>query len=533
MPSKKSILIALTSLAALILALYAALELGLKNTIKEQIIASIENSASNPDAKLEIGDIGFSLTHLLRLNPVIEVKDINYSGIFAAKQVELALELLPLLRKQLYITKIKIYEATLVLKPPRQKEITIPKLNAIIDGVKSNEVAKTKVWANIYGSKRSVFEYEGTIGPIPDLDKLATMQSLPLTGKARLNLNFVDLPLALRQKLFGAALMSPAASDRVVVDAQLSGDILHDIKGSGKAKLNQVRMGKSPARYMIASAQAPFSFTINAIEKQKAYFSVNSARLVLAASRGSKRSGEINAQANFTSDLPTGYMTGTITGNLRGIDINEMISSFTPTEDALFGIFTVPSFRLNLAGVTNEEQMQSLTGSGSMTIDDVNAPLIDKLLAFKDFVRNPNIANGMPAVKEHVIGKLNSSFNIAEGHFNTPDLAIATPVAQLHGGGFFNYKPVLKGKQTEPQLEYQMNLEVGTLPPVPLIVRGTGSKPKIKADVKNFAAETGKQLVKQIIYQKFMSQAGANGQVVNPPAEIVPQQLLNKLLKKI
>ena len=329
--------------------------------------------------------------------------------------------------------------------------------------------------------------------------------------------------------------MSPQDSDKVVIDAEIKGDLLHDLIGSGKAKLDRVRLGKSPARHMIASAQAPFNFTINAIEKQKAYFNINSSRLVLTASHGSKRSGEINAHATFTSDLPTGYMVGAISGNLAGIDINELISSFTPTEDALYGIFTVPSFRINLAGVTNEEQMQSLTGSGSLSIDDVNAPLIDKLLAFKDFVRNPNVNNGVPAVKEHVIGKLNSSFSIAEGHFNTPDLAINTPVAQLHGGGYFNYKPVLKGKEKEPQLNYEMNLEVGNLPPVPLIVRGTGSKPKIKADVKNFATETGKQLVKQILYQKFMAQQGGatNGQVVNPPKEVVPQQLLNKLLKNL
>ncbi len=532
--SKKSILLSISTVVAILLLLYLALELGLKNTIKEQIISNIERSAGT-EATLEIGDIGFSLINILKLNPVIRISNIKHSYGFEAKQVDIAVELIPLFKKQLDITSLSIKDMTLTLKPPRQKPIVIPQLNAIIKNIHSGEKSNIRIWAEIYNSKISKFEYEGTIGPIAALDQLATMQQLPLEGKANLTLVFTEIPQKLREKLFGAILMSPHSSDKVDINAELKGDLFHDIRGNGIAKLDRVRLGKSSSRHMIATAQMPFNLTINAIQTQKAYFNINSARIVLTATKGSRKSGEINMQAHYVSDLPSGMLTSVITGNLRGIDINELISSFTPTEDVLYGIFTVPSFRLDMTGVTNEEQMQSLTGSGSLSIDDVNAPLIDKLLAFKDFVRNPNIANGMPAVKEHVLGKLNSSFNISDAKFNTPDLAISTPIAQLHGAGFFNFRPVVRGIEKNPKINYDVNLEVGNLPPVPLKVRGDSAKPSIKADVKNFATETGKQLVKQIIYQKFMAQSGGatNGQVVNPPQEVIPQQLLNKLLKKL
>ncbi len=533
--SKKLILICLATFAALTVLLYIALEFGLKNTIKEQIITAIETnvSKSDPTAVLEIEDIGFSLINILKLNPVIKISNIKHSYGFEAKELNIAVELIPLFSKKLNITSLDINDMTLTLKPPRQKEIVIPKLNAKIKNISSGQKADVKIWANIYDSKISKFEYDGTLGPIPDLDKLATMKELPLDGKANLTLVFTEIPLRVREKLFGAILMSPHRSDKVTINAELHGDILHIILGSGIAKLDRVRLGKSPERHMIATAQFPFNLNINAIETQKAYFNINSARLVLTAVHGSRKSGEINMQARYTSDLPTGMLYSTITGNLKGIDINELISSFTPTEDVIYGIFTVPSFRLDMHGVTNPEQMQSLTGSGSMSIDDVNAPLIDKLLAFKDFVKTRDIGNGVPAVKEHVIGKLNSSFNIADAKFNTPDLAINTPLAQLHGSGFFNFRPVVNGNAKNPKINYDMNLEVGTLPAVPLMVRGDSAKPTIKADVKSFATQTGQQLVKQILYQKFMSQPGGatNGQVVNPPKEVIPAEMLNKLLK--
>lgn len=532
---KKLILISLAVFATLIAVLYLALELGLKNNIKEQIITAIETnvSKSDPKAKLEIGDIGFSLVNILKLNPVIKITNIKHSYGFEAKELNIAVELIPLFSKKLDLTSLKIKDMTLTLKPPRQKEIVIPSLNAEIKNISSGQKAELKIWANIYGSKISKFDYDGTIGPIPDLDKLTTIKELPLAGKANLTLVFTEIPLKVRQKLFGAILMSPHSSDKVTINAELHGDLLHNILGSGIAKLDRVRLGKSPERHMIATAQMPFNLSINAIETQKAYFNINSARLVLTAVRGSRQSGEINMQARYTSDLPTGMLYSTITGNLKGIDINEFISSFTPTEDAIYGIFTVPSFRLDMQGVTNPEQMQSLTGSGSMSIDDVNAPLIDKLLAFKDFVKTKNLNNGLPAVTEHVIGKLNSSFNISDAKFNTPDLAIITPLANLHGSGFFNFRPVVNGNAKNPKINYDMNLEVGNLPAMPLLVRGDSAKPTIKADMKSFATQTGQQLVKQILYQKFMSQPGGatNGQVVNPPKEVVPADLLNKLLK--
>ncbi len=532
---KKLILICIAIFATLIVLLYIALEFGLKDTIKEQIITAIETniSKSDPKAQLEIGDIGFSLVNILKLNPVIQIKDIKHSYGFQAKELDIAVELIPLFSKRLDLTSVHIRDMTLTLKPPRQKEIVIPSLNAEIKNISSGKKAEIKIWANIYGSKISKFEYEGSIGPIPDLDKLALIKELPLDGKANLTLVFTEIPLKVRQKLFGAILMSPHSSDKVTMNAQLRGDILHIILGSGIAKLDRVRLGKSPERHMIATAQMPFNLSINAIETQKAYFNINSARIVLTAVRGSRQSGEINMQARYTSDLPTGMLYSTITGNLKNIDINELISSFTPTEDVIYGIFTVPSFRLDMHGVTNPEQMESLTGSGSMSIDNVNAPLIDKLLAFKDFVKTRDIGNGIPAVKEHVIGKLNSSFNISDAKFNTPDLAINTPLAQLHGSGFFNFRPVVNGNAKNPKINYDMNLEVGTLPAVPLMVRGDSAKPTIKADVKSFATQTGQQLVKQILYQKFMSQAGgaSNGQVVNPPKEVIPAEMLNKLLK--
>ncbi len=599
----KIVLVVLVILLTLITGLWALLEFGLKDTIKAELIKRIEATASKPDAKLEIGDLGFSLVNLFRLNPVIEISDLHYSGGLAAKKIKIALELLPLIKKELNINSIEINDATLTIKPPRQKEIVITKLNALIKNLKSNEEADLKAWANIYGSKRSVFEFKGKLGPLGLVDNLLAVnvdnpqsdanknsnstrvdqqidkdarrqQKLKISGKANLSLYFSDLPQEVRKKTFGNAFLSPNQNDKVTVSASMNGDLMHDILGSGQAKLDQVRIGKSAARSMKCSATAPFSFRISAIELQKMFYSINSARLILSNSKGQK--GELNLAGNFVNDMPSGYTSGSLNGNIRGVDLNELISSFTPTEDTIFGVFTVANFRINLGGVTPDEQMRSVTGSGSISIDNVSSPLIDKLLAVKDLVKSSKqiavtsrtstqtgsttssttgsanetqtrLQNGQVAVDlvknfqeksskpitEHVIGKLNSSFNISDSKFNTPDLAIATPIAQINGSGFFNFKPVLNGNDTQPHLNYSLSLAVGKLPRIPIDLKGTAQKPKIKADVQTFAVETGQQLVKQIIYQKYLKATGGQGEVANPPAEIVPMQLLEGLIKKL
>ncbi len=536
----KLVSIILVSIIALGLGLWAALELGLKQLIKEQIIISIEQRLSQN--KLEIGDLSFSLINIFRLNPVLEIEDISLGSDFKAPKIQIALELWPLLSRQINIKTIQIHKASLKLKPPKQSEIIIPELNAEISNIKSNEQADLRIWTNIYGSSRSVFNYEGKLGPIPDLDQLAKIHSLGLSGKAELHLYFSDLPLALRQKSFGTLLLSPQNNDQISMQAEVEGDIFGDIKAHGQAKLDRVRLGKNNTRHMIASAQMPFNLIINALQKQKAQLYLNHNRLILKANRGYKSSGELNLDAVFNNNLITGFTSGSINGRLDAIDLNEFISSFSPTEDTIYGVLKVPSFRLHLSGITNAEQMQSLTGSGTLSIDEVSSPILDKILNIKDLQQqqfSPELlkayaealANGSSASK--TLAKLNSSFNISDAKFYTPDLIIQSHLAQIHGGGFFNYRPILKQNDKAPHLNYDLRLSLGKFAPIPLKIRGTSAKPKIKADIQSFAVSTGQDIIKQIIYQKYLQSQGANGEVENPPAEIIPSKFLDKLIRKL
>lgn len=524
---------------------YFVLEYGLKDKIKAELINKISASVkeSDPKAKLDIGDINFSFLEILKLKPTLELKDLNYSDLYFAESLRLKLNLAALIKKEIDIKELKVNNATVTVVNPDQTSFKIPDIFLVLKNFSSSEKAELKVTTKFFKSRDSEFLFTGEIGPLGGLDEVLSMKSFPINGELKTELFIRDIPAQLRKEYFANALLAPSYADRLKLEMKISGDIAKNIEAQGKMDINSLRLGKSEKRYIDSSASSPVMMNISLLEKQKAYTKLAPLSLKLKTHKpnaaGAMMEGEFISENVFTTDLVTGITYGSSTGHAENVEINELLSSFAPIEDFISGNFELTNYQAEFSGIDAITMMQSLTANGSLNITEAESPLIDKLLSFKKILLGNNpyeqaksyakaVDSSVTDENEAAVSgsqskgsQLGCNFKIRDAVLYTSPILVETPAGQLYGSGNIKFKKVLLGKSQSMPLDFDLQLEIDSLPKLPLKVTGTSVKPAIKPDVQAITRETSTKLINTFMQNRFQQQGSMTG---------TPAQLLNNLL---
>lgn len=344
-----------------------------------------------------------------------------------------------------------------------------------------------------FNSGKKNLNYKGQLGPIE-----ASFKSLASNGNLKLELDIKDIPKEIRKQQFGNFFLAPNDSDRILLEANIEGDLLSDIHGSGSLDLNNINAGKSKKHHVNVKANVPISFTANLVQRQKISVNIKEAALNVSSDKAPRGLLKLNAKTDY--NLLTSYVNGSVDGSLEAFDINALASSFSEFEDKIFGEFSVPSYSLNFAGANSNAIMKNLHGRGSLNIKDGKLYALDKIMEIKEKAKSlleEATVEEVPLSEETKFSSISTNFYIESEKFHTDNVELITPLADLSGAGFFDFKQ---------KLRYDMNLKVKdiplkNMPLVPLKIRGTLERPSIKPDMsligQRVTQETAQELINE------------------------------------
>lgn len=489
--------------------------------------------ADETGIKIDFEDLDLSFTRLLEFKPTIVIKKLKVQEAFFIEKLHAELYLKEVLKKNLKIKNILIEKANLRFEEnakheiyplgidlkkvqerieAKQKEqkhktateslITEMELNeleindsrfeltpykakspiALTDFnlsltdfyiSESNKIkSKLNLKANLFGIKSSNVKCQAELGPTNI--KLSTM---PIAGDFSIDISIKDLPNDLKNQFLGPNIRANNNSS-LKYSSTIKGDLFDKVIGSGNLKITNLSIGSTNENIFNADANVPVSYTMGmSVDNRNLYISSKNANLNLS----SKKSG--NAKLNLTTNLQVNmdnmYMSGNTAGNLTGLEIEEVLNSFTDVRRVVSGIFEAPNFKASFSGTDAKSISKTLIADGNITIKNGSLYILQNIIKYKDLA-DIVIQNG-GALTEKISGQfgtLTTDFHVEKKLLTTDNLNLKTNIATITGNGS------VKNSQW---LVYDLILTSPKLSsPLPMKLRGTIEKPQIYPDMEAF-----------------------------------------------
>ena len=215
-----------------------------------------------------------------------------------------------------------------------------------------------------FGGARSLVSFDGTAGPF-------LQTSFPAEGELKVVLAPAEVPPDYRAKHLGTGLQDPGPDSILRIESKVSGDLLKDLKGDGRLAFEDFEFGRDADHRLPVKGETPLKLRLrNAL---------NHPALRLRAPDTAIRFGAGELRGALELTLGIGRTGAAINGAISGVDINQMLSAFTQTEDKIFGTLAIPDFELRTAGGNAGELLRSLNGKGSVVIKDGQLTLMNTI----------------------------------------------------------------------------------------------------------------------------------------------------------
>lgn len=363
-----------------------------------------------------------------------------------------------------------------------------------------------------FNSKEPNFKYKGKIG---DLNNSKGIQdSIKSSGDLTTYLYMADIPKPVYEKLLGELPLIENKDSKVDLQASLDGDLMNNIYGKGTLKLDKFIVGKNKKRNVKINAKFPAKLVSNLLKKETLSISTEKSQISL------QRGGDLEIAGDFNFDFKSQYLNGQSNGNLKGLDINYLLSTFTDFEDKLFGKFEIPNFEFSFAGANSEQLEKSLKGKGNIQVTEGRLYLLDKIIKVKDKVFDSDITVKITEFLEKKVGdkvekykdkveivektssskskqkdnetkfsKLVSDFRVLDERVYTDNLLIETPLANVRGNGYMKFNQRMK-------FDLELVINDGVLP---FKLRGTAEDPKVSIDTKKISKESSTKLINEAL----------------------------------
>ncbi len=327
--------------------------------------------------------------------------------------------------------------------------------------------------------------FDGETGPF-------TAQSSPASGTLAIDAWPGRLPESFRRQYMGDFLAEPGEGSQAHLTAQLAGDLLGVLVGTGNLSLSGLQLGDPAAGQLPLEGEAPILLTLIEPAANPTYdFVMPEARLQLGAG-----SWEGGLQVQYDGARVRGESAGAVSG----VDINEMLSAFSDADDLLFGRLALRRYAVTFSGRDAAELQRSLTGGGSLEIEEGKLALFDVLQTIEQ-----KVLRTIGSEESYVGGvtsflRFTTDFEVGGGRLTTPNMLLENDQAELGGSGFleiaggdaidldYSISSLITGALAAA-LGGEKNEQGQAQVAAPLRVSGSTESPKVFLDLKSFVKQ--------------------------------------------
>lgn len=519
---------------ALILLLIFVLILGSAYIFKQTIHKELENfieKSIKEHSNLNFTKIDLSLSKLIQLEPTIRIENLTIDEGISIKKIDLELFLKPILHKEFIIKKISINEALIRIEEDKNKQARIKsiKFKDTNKNTKSTikiknfklqdlNIKNSKLEYYIYGQKLPfVFENlnldlkdfnlgqeaqiqakynlqtnifktgrlksSGSLGP-------STFNTMPIQGRQNLELQLNAIPKI--QTSLGKILRLKNKSN-LIINSQISGDLLKEITGSGLLTISDLVIGKNDLDTINAQAKINLNFGLNIA---KSILNLNSSAGTLSLKSKDQKIGHLNFNFNSAFNLISGYFELESRGKLSGLDIETSLNALSDLRKIISGTFMLDNYHLTLSG-QGANLLKSMKVNGSITIKNGSLFILKSITKYKDL--GAIIVKNGDQLIERIAGEfvnLSSDFNYENNILHNSNIRIeSSDKVLIEGDGSLK-----QGKW----LVYDVNLKIPKVSkPIPVKVRGDLNKPKISPDFKSILENQEPEIINKVIKTGF------------------------------
>jgi len=328
---------------------------------------------------------------------------------------------------------------------------TLTGIDINLTGLAPGKASDVTIKASPFGGKTSRIEFKGTIGPF-------TATALPVNGDAKIKVAPSELP---------EGLMDAPKDALAHLDIGLKGDLNDTLAGPATLNFTGFHLG------LTGDAQGNFSVS-RIMSSPQTTIHIGNAKMQLG--KGTWK-GTLNLRA------ANGLIRGTSKGSIQNVDINEFLTKFSTSKDAMQGTLAINNYDVQF---TNND----INGTAALDIQKGSIKVLDLLGSIQNAINKVmGTASG-----ETTFSTLTSNLRIAEGALNFTDINLKSPVTSATGEGRIN------ANQT---LDFKLDVQSSGNTPIPVEIKGTTASPKVIPNVKKAAVSTGLSLLDKFLKKKL------------------------------
>lgn len=524
---------------------------------KEQLVASLEQAAGVP---ISVRAAGFDLGAWMQLKPAVSLEAATIGNprgfrsehLLEAKSLSAQVSLASLLGKTLRIYSIEVKQPRILVESNAQggtnieafiknlssgtaaKSAPPPKTSAGSAGGASLAVDKLAidsgeiVWfasgesrnaeglriydiglhlfdfqgdrtcrldasARLFQGDNSRLKLEGRAGPF-------TPDSLPLAGKLSVTLAPADIPAGFRKKQFGNLLVAPGSKSRASLDATVEGDVYRTISGPAKLVLSDLLIGKDSKHTLPVSGQAPIQFSAANLVGNPS-FTLKMADAKLQMGHGVwMGSAELRTRGSVVA--------GSSRGKISSVDINELLSGLTSTNDKIEGIAEVPAYSLQFSGKDADAMLATLSGTGKISVAKGRTHALDLLATIQRALERSQETAGEKG--STLFTTLAADFQAGQSRLNLENITLDGAGLRVSGRGVLGF---------DQSMHFDLNAQVSggvaqlfnrvatrnsqDTATIPLTVDGTVESPRVRPNVAKAATGVANGVAKGLLDSLF------------------------------
>ena len=376
------------------------------------------------------------------------------------------------------VASFAVEDGTIRYVTPGEPSMTVKNLRVAVDDFDPAQAFDVDAELDLFEEEAVHLSFQGQTGPFsPD--------SSPADGALTVEAFLSKLPEQFRIDNLGEFIVSPGSGSRLTVNAALAGDLLDDFSGDGNIAFSDILLGKADKPQLPLQGEAPIRLSIrNALANPSWALRMPDAALQLGQ-------GTWNGSLSLRQDGDR--IAGQSSGSIRGVDVNELLTALTDSEDTLFGLLQLERYSLSFSGRDAAEIQNSFEGAGRLDLTDGKLAVFDTLKTIEQQVnkvlKGESVAEGVTSFV-----RFGTDFQIADQRVTTPNLLLENDSARIGGAGSFgfdqgldyNVSSLISGPLAK-LLGGSANTEGVVQAAAPLRVSGTMESPRVFLDVKSLA----------------------------------------------
>ena len=358
--------------------------------------------------------------------------------------------------------------------------LVVKNVNVVIEDIDPTSPFDVNVALDIFEEEAVHVSFVGQTGPFRPA-------SSPANGKLAVEAFPGRLRPEVRESYLGNMIADPGGDSRLAIDTDLTGDLMKELSGTGRLTVESVQLGKPDEPQLPLNGDAQVQLTLRNVLANPSYSIVlPDAQLTLGA-------GRWNGMVELRRD--GSLLQGRSRGAVDGVDVNELLTAFTDSNNVLFGLLELKQYEVQFAGADSEQIMSSMQGGGRMDLSDGKLAMFDAVATIEKHI-NKVLGGDQADSGITTFVRFGTDFAIKDERVTTPNLLLENEGARIGGSGSFgfdqtldyNLSTLISGALAD-RLGGTKNAEGVAQLAAPMRVSGTMSSPRVTPDVKSIAKQ--------------------------------------------